>query len=105
MQPVVLPLAIQTMKDIPMLRQIPMPRRAIVSAFAAGLAMTLAGCGIRGPLYMPTIPPAPTAPTAPDTGLGNPNTPMPATTSMPADTAAQNAAGTPSRPASAPNAR
>ncbi|CAG9186601.1 hypothetical protein LMG32289_06530 [Cupriavidus pampae] len=74
-----------------MLRQIPMPRRAIVSAFAAGLAMTLAGCGIRGPLYMPRVPPAPTAPTVPDTGLGNPNTPMPGQT--------------PETPASAPNAR
>ncbi|WP_354681501.1 LPS translocon maturation chaperone LptM [Cupriavidus plantarum] len=95
------------MKDIPMLRQIPMPRRAIVSAFAAGLAMTLAGCGIRGPLYMPRVPPAPTAPTVPDTGLGNPNTPMPPMPAERSETAPAGASssGTPTLPASAPTAR
>ncbi|XQM36235.1 hypothetical protein DFLDMN_003045 [Cupriavidus sp. H19C3] len=51
-------------------------RAAIVSAFAAGLAMPLAGCGIRGPLTMPRVPPAPTAPNVPDPGLGNPNLPL-----------------------------
>lgn len=53
-------------------------RGAIVSAFAAGLAMTLAGCGIRGPLVMPKVPPAPTAPNVPDPGLGQPGAVSPA---------------------------
>ncbi|WP_353432407.1 lipoprotein [Polynucleobacter sp. MWH-UH23A] len=26
----------------------------------------LIGCGVRGPLYMPNVPPAPTAPTEPE---------------------------------------
>ncbi|AGW92188.1 membrane protein [Ralstonia pickettii DTP0602] len=55
-----------SLKDDPMLRRV-----AIVSAFAATLAMPLlGGCGIRGPLTMPKVPPEPTAPTAPDPGLG-----------------------------------
>jgi len=62
--------AIQTMKDSPMLR-----RGAIVSAFAAMLAMPLAGCGIRGPLYMPNVPPAQTPPAVADPGLGKPDAP------------------------------
>lgn len=33
----------------------------IVSAFAV---LTLAGCGSRGPLYLPTVPPMPPAPDA-----------------------------------------
>lgn len=46
-------------------------RVAIVSAFAAALAMPLlGGCGIRGPLTMPRVPPEPTPPTATDPGLG-----------------------------------
>jgi predicted small lipoprotein YifL len=53
------------MKDSPKLR-----RGAIVSAFAAALVMTLTGCGVRGPLTMPRVPPAPTPPTVPDPGLG-----------------------------------
>ncbi len=53
-------------------------RGAIVSAFAATLAMTLAGCGIRGPLYMPKVPPAPTPPTVADPGLGQPGAVTPA---------------------------
>jgi len=61
------------MKDSPKLR-----RGAIVSAFAAGLVMTLTGCGIRGPLVMPTVPPAPTPPTVPDPGLGQPGAVTPA---------------------------
>jgi diaminopimelate decarboxylase len=53
-------------------------RVAIVSAFAATLAMPLlSGCGIRGPLYMPKVPPPPTRPDVPDPGLGNPHMPMP----------------------------
>lgn len=61
------------MKDSPKLR-----RAAIVSAFAAGLAMTLTGCGVRGPLVMPRVPPAPTPPTMPDPGLGQPGAVTPA---------------------------
>lgn len=53
-------------------------RGAIVSAFAAMLAMTLTGCGIRGPLYMPKVPPAPAQPTVPDPGLGQPGAVTPA---------------------------
>ncbi|WP_349304715.1 lipoprotein [Cupriavidus sp. 2SB] len=86
------------MKDSPMLR-----RGAIVSAFAAVLAMTLAGCGIRGPLYMPRVPGEPTPPTVPDPGLGKPGAvtpaqPMgePATTPVPVQ---------PATGASAPSAR
>lgn len=49
-------------------------RVAIVSAFAAGLAMPLlGGCGIRGPLTMPHRPPEPTPPTVPDPGLSKPD--------------------------------
>jgi len=49
-------------------------RVAIVSAFAASLAMPLlGGCGIRGPLTMPKRPPEPTAPAVPDPGLGRPD--------------------------------
>nr|WP_081624008.1 hypothetical protein [Cupriavidus sp. UYPR2.512] len=62
-------------------------RVAIVSAFAAALAMPLlGGCGIRGPLTMPKVPPEPTPPTVTDPGLGRadampapPATPAPAT--------------------------
>lgn len=83
-------------------------RGAIVSAFAATLAMTLAGCGIRGPLYMPKVPPEPTAPTVPDPGLGKPGAvtparPMdePATSSpVPVEPANRSATGS-----SAPSAR
>ncbi|MBF6990992.1 MULTISPECIES: hypothetical protein [Cupriavidus] len=55
-------------------------RVAIVSAFAATLAMPLlGGCGIRGPLTMPKVPPEPTAPTAADPGLGRTDAvPLPA---------------------------
>ncbi|WP_434033341.1 hypothetical protein [Cupriavidus sp. a3] len=55
-------------------------RVAIVSAFAATLAMPLlGGCGIRGPLTMPKVPPEPTAPTVGDPGLGRTDVvPLPA---------------------------
>ncbi|CAG2155012.1 hypothetical protein [Cupriavidus numazuensis] len=54
-------------------------RVAIVSAFAAGLAMPLlGGCGIRGPLTMPRVPAEPTAPSVPDPGLGHPDATLPA---------------------------
>jgi predicted small lipoprotein YifL len=36
-------------------------RRAILAAFAIS-AVALAGCGQRGPLYMPTVPPLPPKP-------------------------------------------
>jgi len=64
-------------------------RAAIVSAFAATLAMPLlSGCGIRGPLTMPRVPPAPAEPTVPDPGLGNPSAPMPSpAASAPSSTA------------------
>lgn len=45
-------------------------RVAIVSAFAATLAMPLlSGCGIRGPLYMPQRPAEPVPPAMPDPGI------------------------------------
>ena len=74
----------------PMLRRV-----AIVSAFAATLAMPLlAGCGIRGPLTMPKVPPEPTAPTVADPGLGRTDVvPLPAPAPGPA-----------SQPASSPAA-
>ncbi|MBB3010519.1 hypothetical protein [Cupriavidus alkaliphilus] len=61
-------------------------RVAIVSAFAAALAMPLlGGCGIRGPLTLPKVPPEPTPPTVPDPGLGRADaTPAPAPASSPA---------------------
>ncbi|MBU3616494.1 lipoprotein [Polynucleobacter sp. JS-Polo-80-F4] len=31
------------------------------------LLISLAGCGVRGPLYMPNVPPVPPAPTEPET--------------------------------------
>ncbi|MDW3680900.1 MULTISPECIES: LPS translocon maturation chaperone LptM [Cupriavidus] len=71
-------------------------RVAIVSAFAASLAMPLlSGCGIRGPLVMPKQPPAPAQPGVPDPGLGNPAVPNPAAPRGSASTAA---------PATAPDA-
>ncbi|QWD65186.1 lipoprotein [Polynucleobacter sp. MWH-UH2A] len=30
------------------------------------ILIPLIGCGVRGPLYMPNVPPAPTAPTEPE---------------------------------------
>ncbi|MFC4435388.1 LPS translocon maturation chaperone LptM [Cupriavidus respiraculi] len=78
-------------KDDPMLRRV-----AIVSAFAATLAMSLlAGCGIRGPLTMPKRPPAPTAPTVPDPGLGKAGAPAPSEFVAPANGAAPSATSTP----------
>ncbi|CAG9178993.1 hypothetical protein LMG23992_03886 [Cupriavidus laharis] len=60
-------------------------RVAIVSAFAAGLAMPLlGGCGIRGPLTMPKRPPEPTAPSMPDPGLSRPEA-APAAPAVPAE--------------------
>ncbi|UDM50710.1 hypothetical protein [Cupriavidus sp. MP-37] len=59
-------------------------RVAIVSAFAAALAMPLlGGCGIRGPLTLPKVPPEPTPPTVPDPGLGRADA-VPATPTAPA---------------------
>ncbi|WP_428849568.1 LPS translocon maturation chaperone LptM [Imbroritus primus] len=46
-------------------------------------ALTLAGCGVRGPLTMPQQPPRPTPPSVPDPGMqslpGDPATPTPPT--------------------------
>lgn len=45
---------------------------AIVAALAVATSAVLAGCGLRGPLYLPTVPPLPekparhTEPSAPD---------------------------------------
>ncbi|MBU3553264.1 MULTISPECIES: lipoprotein [Polynucleobacter] len=36
-------------------------------ALGISLLISLVGCGVRGPLYMPNVPPAPTAPTEPET--------------------------------------
>ncbi|BCL90830.1 hypothetical protein MAFF301560_04780 [Ralstonia solanacearum] len=67
----------------------PMIRTAAIVA-TVGLALTvtgLSGCGIRGPLYLPTVPPAPTAPTTPDPGIAGPNAvpqlPVPGTRAAP----------------------
>ncbi|MDB0528518.1 lipoprotein [Ralstonia solanacearum] len=52
-----------------------MIRTAAIVA-TVGLALTaagLSGCGIRGPLYLPTVPSAPTAPTTTDPGIAGPN--------------------------------
>ena len=47
---------------------------AIVATVGLTLtALALSGCGIRGPLYMPKVPPAPTAPEATDPGIAGPN--------------------------------
>ena len=35
-------------------------------ALSISLLISLVGCGVRGPLYLPNIPPAPTAPTEPE---------------------------------------
>ncbi|XQU75192.1 Lipoprotein [Cupriavidus sp. H18C2] len=88
------------MKDSPMLR-----RAAIVSAFAALLAIPLAGCGIRGPLYMPRVPPAPTPPTVPDPGLGQPGATPPATTPMGEPATSAPVRTEPAKNSSAPSAR
>ncbi|HEY4295910.1 MAG TPA: lipoprotein [Paraburkholderia sp.] len=61
---------------------------AIVAALAIVAGGTLAGCGQRGPLYMPTVPPLPpkpnfqTQPQQPQTGDLKP-TPAEATGSVP----------------------
>ncbi|GAA0844255.1 LPS translocon maturation chaperone LptM [Cupriavidus pauculus] len=80
-------------------------RGAIVSAFAATLAMTLAGCGIRGPLYMPKVPPEPTPPAVADPGLGQPGATPPA--ARPANDPATSAPAPvePAKGTSAPSAR
>ncbi len=52
-----------------------MIRTAAIVAIV-GLTLTVAGlsgCGIRGPLYMPKVPPAPTAPETTDPGIAGPN--------------------------------
>jgi diaminopimelate decarboxylase len=65
-------------------------RVAIVSAFAAALAMPLlGGCGIRGPLTMPKVPPEPTQPSVPDPGLGRADAvPVPPVAPQPASSPA-----------------
>lgn len=35
-------------------------------ALSISLLISLVGCGVRGPLYLPNIPPAPTAPIEPE---------------------------------------
>ncbi|TMS59314.1 hypothetical protein MW7_003820 [Imbroritus primus] len=69
-----------------------LPRPRIVSAAPVAMrasvcvllaALTLAGCGVRGPLTMPQQPPRPTPPSVPDPGMqslpGDPATPTPPT--------------------------
>ncbi|MFX1763745.1 lipoprotein [Paraburkholderia sp. A1RI-2L] len=53
---------------------------AILAAFAIGAvaALSLAGCGQRGPLYMPTVPPLPQKPNF-ETQTGDNAQPTPAT--------------------------
>jgi predicted small lipoprotein YifL len=88
------------MKDSPMLR-----RGAIVSAFAALLALPLAGCGIRGPLYMPRVPPEPTPPTVADPGLGQPGATPPAARPMGEPATSAPVPAEPAKNSSAPSAR
>lgn len=66
-----------------------MIRTAAIVA-TVGLALTaagLSGCGIRGPLYLPTVPSSPTAPTTTDPGIAGPNAvpqpPVPGTRAKP----------------------
>ena len=54
--------------------------RRIVAMVLAGLSMTLAACGYKGPLYLP--PPASTKPVTPAPGI-NPATPGTPDTSNP----------------------
>ncbi|WP_251367243.1 lipoprotein [Polynucleobacter sp. JS-JIR-II-50] len=35
-------------------------------ALCLSLLISLVGCGVRGPLFMPNVPPVPTAPTEPE---------------------------------------
>lgn len=35
----------------------------LISVLGIGLAISLVGCGVRGPLYLPTVPPVPNPPT------------------------------------------
>ncbi len=73
-------------------------RVAIVSAFAAALAMPLlGGCGIRGPLTMPKVPPEPARPTVPDPGLGRTDD-MPAPFVNPSAAPAAQPAASPAAP-------
>ena len=37
-----------------------------VAIFSVSALITLSGCGVRGPLYYPQIPPTPQAPTQPE---------------------------------------
>ncbi|TWG83467.1 diaminopimelate decarboxylase [Cupriavidus gilardii J11] len=80
-------------------------RVAIVAAFAATLAMPLlAGCGIRGPLYMPSQPPAPVPPSVPDPGLSKPDV-VYSPAGTPADRPASPSDAPAAAPASAPSSR
>ncbi|WP_108468267.1 LPS translocon maturation chaperone LptM [Polynucleobacter difficilis] len=35
----------------------------LIRALGIGLLISLTGCGVRGPLYLPTVPPVPNPPT------------------------------------------
>ena len=51
-------------------------------ALSITLLIALVGCGVRGPLYLPTIPPVPPAPAEPEPKgtLYPPQTPAPTST-------------------------
>lgn len=38
----------------------------LAKTFSIGLLISLVGCGVRGPLYLPNVPPAPQPPTEPE---------------------------------------
>ncbi len=38
----------------------------LARTISIGLLISLVGCGVRGPLYLPNVPPAPPAPTEPE---------------------------------------
>lgn len=54
----------------------------LIRALGIGLLISLAGCGIRGPLYLPTVPPVPNPPTQaePKGTLYPPSAPSPSNT-------------------------
>ena len=56
-------------------------------ALGISLLISLVGCGVRGPLYMPNVPPVPTAPSDPEPKgkLYPPQTPASPNPSSPAN--------------------
>ncbi len=55
----------------------------LTKTFSIGLLVSLVGCGVRGPLYLPNVPPAPLPPVQPEPKgkLYPPQSPAPTTSS------------------------